>query len=250
MNWCRRRIEVRMINQTARTAVRRTLICLVLYGLSAFAHAAQPYATDDAAILDKGTCQLEIGRLADRDAHELWLLPACNFTGNVELTLGKLQFNEADSTRNLYVLQGKGVFFRETDSPHAWGWLAGLRGHHQTADDRRQLSAVFGSLLYTYEAYRDLLLFHVNIGGRSDRDDRRNATTWGSAAEFRMNSHFTLIGEFFGDDRVPAFHQLGIRAALIPDRLEFDVSYGANSGRQADTRWWTLGIRIMQAGLL
>ena len=78
MNWCRRRIEVRMINQTARTAVRRPLICLVLYGLSAVAHAAQPYATDDAAILDKGTCQLEIGRLANRDVHELWLLPACN----------------------------------------------------------------------------------------------------------------------------------------------------------------------------
>ncbi len=227
----------------------RAISLLSLYGWSALAYAAQPYTTDDAAILDKGTCQFEIGRQVNRGNHELWLLPACNFTGNVEVTLGKSQFNEADSSRSLYVLQGKGVFSRDTDAPHAWGWVAGLRGHPRTAEDRRQLSGVFGSLLYTYEVHRDRLWLHANVGARSDRDDRRNSTTWGGAAEYRFTPRFALIGEVFGDDRTRPLHQLGLRTSIIPDRLELDVSYGAENGQRSGTRWWTVGLRVLQAGL-
>jgi hypothetical protein len=37
----------------------------MLYGASG-SHAAQPYATDDARLLDKGACQLEAGKQENR----------------------------------------------------------------------------------------------------------------------------------------------------------------------------------------
>lgn len=227
----------------------KLMFLMLLSGLSGAAHAAQPYTTDDAAILEKGTCQLEVGRQVNRGNHELWLLPGCNFTGDFEVTLGKSRFNEAGSSRSLYVLQGKGLFSGAAHAPHAWGWVAGLRGHPRIAEDRRQLSAVFGSLLYTYESLPDRLLFHANIGTRAERDDRRHSTTWGAATEFRMTPRFTLIGEMFGDDRTRPSYQLGLRTAVLRDRFEFDISYGAENGQRAGTRWWTLGIRVLQADL-
>lgn len=216
--------------------------------LSYATHAAQPYATDDAAILDQGACQIEVGRQVNRGNHELWLLPACNIIGDVELTLGKSQFNEADSMRSLYVLQGKGVFTADRDAPQAWGWVAGLRGHSRTVEDQRQLSSIYGALLYTRDFYRDTLLVHANIGVRSDRDERRNATTWGLAAEIKLG-RVSLIAETFGDDRTHALHQAGVRMALIPEQLELDISRGAENGSRSDTRWWTLGLRITRKGL-
>lgn len=227
----------------------QVLMMMLLCGLSTAVGAAQPYVTDDAAILDKGDCQFEIGRKVNRGSQEVWLLPACNLTGNVELTLGKTLLTAADSTLNQYVVQAKGLFTADRDAPQAWGWVAGLSGHPRNMEDRRQLSSLYGSLLYTREIYSDRLFVHANLGARTDREERSNETTWGVAAEINITNRLTIIAETFGDDRTRPLHQAGLRVALIPERLELDISHGAENGPRSGTRWWTLGLRIIQQGL-
>ncbi|MCL2645023.1 MAG: hypothetical protein FWD51_06155, partial [Betaproteobacteria bacterium] len=65
-------------------------LCVCLSGLlaSPATYAARPFFTDDARIVDHKACQIESGILSGRDSTEYRVLPACNFTGNLELTLG------------------------------------------------------------------------------------------------------------------------------------------------------------------
>ncbi|MGY2489061.1 hypothetical protein [Cupriavidus sp. CP313] len=50
--------------------------------------AARPLITDDARIVDPKSCQLESWMQFQSGGNELWALPGCNPTGNLELTLG------------------------------------------------------------------------------------------------------------------------------------------------------------------
>ncbi len=76
-----------------RFGVGLPLLCAVTVWLAgSFAsqttHAARPMIVDDACIIDAKSCQLETWMKNNRDSAEYWALPARNFTGNLELTLG------------------------------------------------------------------------------------------------------------------------------------------------------------------
>ena len=64
---------------------------LILLLAAADAHAARPMIVDDARIVDPGACQVEAWRRFNRDSQENWVLPGCNLSGNVELTLGSAE---------------------------------------------------------------------------------------------------------------------------------------------------------------
>jgi hypothetical protein len=87
------------------------------------AHAARPMITDDARIVDAKACQLESWIKKNPDSTEIWALPACNFTGNLELTLGGATTREAGRTHTTdVVMQGK-TLFKAMDTN---GWGIGL----------------------------------------------------------------------------------------------------------------------------
>ena len=72
------------------------------------AHAARPLITDDARLVDAKACQVESWVRTNKDSKEYWALPACNFTGNLELTFGGARTSEATGTRTTDImLQGK-----------------------------------------------------------------------------------------------------------------------------------------------
>src|SRR5882672_20186 len=73
--------------------VPRAIVHTFLVGTLAAAtsaHAARPFVTDDARIVDPGGYQIETYYKRQRgfSEHEFWFLPAHNPGGNVELTLG------------------------------------------------------------------------------------------------------------------------------------------------------------------
>ena len=76
-------------------------IALALCAAPWLAHAARPMNTDDARLVDDKSCQVE--SWAKRiDGHtEFWAQPACNFTGNLELTVGGAWARQAGSTQRL-----------------------------------------------------------------------------------------------------------------------------------------------------
>lgn len=207
--------------------------------------AAQPYVTDDASILAPGQCQLEIGKQVNRGSQELWLLPACNMIANTEITIGKSRLSESDGQRHLYVLQGKGVWQEFSAERFGLGWVAGMRGRNHADEDRRRISSYYASLLVSHAFLEDRLAAHLNVGFIADRDARSEPVTRAVAAEYSMNARLKLIGEFSGDDRSRAMHQVGLRFGIVPERFEFDVSAGGQNGSRGDTRFWTIGVRFV-----
>jgi hypothetical protein len=60
---------------------------------------------------EKGLHNLESWVKKNPDSTEAWALPACNFTGNLELTLGGAMTREAGRTQTTdVVMQGKTLF--------------------------------------------------------------------------------------------------------------------------------------------
>src|SRR5690242_17197011 len=68
------------------------------------AHAARPFVTDDARVVDHGRCQIETFTKTQKGyaGSEEWMLPACNPFG-VELTYGWNRIEEDSNT----IVQGK-----------------------------------------------------------------------------------------------------------------------------------------------
>ena len=71
------------------------VMALALTG-TAPAQAARPLITDDARVVDPGACQVESWVKRNRDSTEYWALPACNFTGSLELTFGGARTRDSD----------------------------------------------------------------------------------------------------------------------------------------------------------
>src|SRR5688572_22139816 len=84
------------------------------------AHAARPLVTDDARTVDAKACQVESWTRSNQGSKEYWALPACNFTGNLELTLGGGRTSDAEGIHTSdIVLQGK-TLFKPMDT-NGWG---------------------------------------------------------------------------------------------------------------------------------
>ncbi|MCL2635297.1 MAG: hypothetical protein FWD50_01535, partial [Betaproteobacteria bacterium] len=72
-------------------------------------YAVRPFFTDDARLVDYKACQVESSIRSERDSTEYRLLPACNFTGNLELTLGgaRTSYDDGKTRTTDVVIQGK-----------------------------------------------------------------------------------------------------------------------------------------------
>jgi hypothetical protein len=70
---------------------------------SVLVFAGHPMIVDDASIVDDKACQIESWMDRNSESATFWILPACNFTGNLELTVGGAGTHKAGSTRNTQV---------------------------------------------------------------------------------------------------------------------------------------------------
>ena len=95
-----------------------SLICIFNH-----AYAARPLIVDDARIVDSKACQVESWARKNTGSVEFWALPACNFTGNFELTAGSAVITGSDTSKNPNLLfQGK-TLFKQLEIN---GWGTGL----------------------------------------------------------------------------------------------------------------------------
>jgi hypothetical protein len=210
------------------------------------AHAARPMITDDARIVDAKACQLESWVKKNPDSTEAWALPACNFTGNLELTFGGAVTREAGRTRTTDVaVQGKMLF--KTMEPDGWGiGLATGTVRHRQAGARDWHAYVPTSFSFRDDA----VVVHTNIGWLRDGETRHNRLTWGLGTEARIAERTWLIAETFGQNQGKLFHQLGLRHWLIPDRVQLDATYGDRNGGGNGERWFSIGLRLLTAPFL
>jgi hypothetical protein len=210
-------------------------------------HAARPMATDDARIVDDKACQLESWVKSRRDSTEYWAQPACNFTGNLELTLGAARTREGQATRNSdQLIQGKTLF--KALEPNGWGWgLAMGHARHPSANGSGDYYAYVPVSLSTRD---DRLVFHTNIGWLREQETRSHRMTWGLATEAQLSASAWLIAETYGQNRGRPFYQMGLRYWIVPNHVQLDATYGNRAGSSTQERWFSIGLRLLSSPFL
>ena len=217
---------------------------------SPVAHSGAPLVTDDAAIIEAKSCQLESWIEASHGARAYWAVPACNFTGRVEWALGGAGVNPADSPSSVwYAIQAKTVFAQGGDGFWSVGAVGGvIRDTGPVASDASSTTYYGKALLSLYP--RETLEVDLNLGG-SNVFGAGAAVTAGAAVQYEVLPRATLLAEIFRDERGPGKFQLGARYAFIPSRLEGYLSYGNCLGNLTGSSWWAVaGIRINTAPFL
>jgi hypothetical protein len=211
--------------------------------------AARPMVTDDANVVDPGSCQLESWVKHSGLGTERWALPGCNFWADTEITLGgSSQSARDDPASEWTVLQFKKRWIKL--EPGSWGLSTSI-GHVDARVKPRGLP-VNSSLFPVRDGYLNVpvtylspngWLVHLNMGWIQHHQEQKNRPTWGLAGEWPVNPRTFLLAETFGESGTRSKYQVGLRAWIKPQKLQIDTTYGQPIGIGGDQRWISIGIR-------
>ena len=242
----------------SRATGRRTLgralaaaaaLCLAL--AASVAQAARPMITDDARLTDPKACQVESWVRQNRDSTEFWALPACNPTGNLELTLGAALVHQDGETRTTDVIAQAKTLFRPLE-PGSWGWglVAGYASKPAIDSSRSLLGDAYAYVPASVSLAGDRVVAHVNLGWLHDRQAGRDYALWGLGTEVSIAPRTWFIGEAFGRSVGGASFQLGLRHWLLPGRLQLDATVGDRFDHGPATRWFSIGLRAISPAFI
>lgn len=211
-----------------------------------FAYSARPMISDDARITDVKACQIETWTKKNRDSTEYWALPACNFTGNLELTIGGARTDSKTGISTTdFVLQGKTIFKPlETNS-----WGAGLAmGAVSHPNVNAGGSDWYAYVPVSFSFDNDRFVLHTDLGWLREQETKLNRLTWGIGSETQLTERTWLIAESFGQNQGKPFYQFGLRHWIIPNRVQIDTTYGNRvDSSSASDRWFSIGLRLLSA---
>lgn len=230
--------------------VERALSLTLYFSLGALllapatASAGRPLTSEDAAVLEDGRCQLESWLDRSRDSKTAWIVPACNFGAGIEWQAGAARVREAGNERfsEAYV-QAKRTFLEveEGRSDVGVGLVAGL-SRRPLNERHRGWSNPYVTVPLTISMSPALL--HLNVGWSRDKEARRDATTWGIAAEL-PHGRWSAVAEAFGENSSRPSLRLGGRWAAVPDLLDIDLTWVATPGQGSDGRYLSLGFTVV-----
>lgn len=214
---------------------------LMLAGLNA-ALAGRPMNVDDAALVAAGSCQLESWFQHNQDFRELWAVPACNPTGNLELAAGAARMTfPAEKDHTLYVLQAK-TLLKPMDNTR-WGVAMAVGTQF---DDTQQLHGdVFVNLPVSLSFYDGRLMNHLNLGWLHEREGKRHLLTWGVGHEFAVNDYLGVIAEVYGNQQDRPNFQAGFKSWLKKDYIQLDATYGDRLGSKGNASFFSLGLVLV-----
>jgi len=225
--------------------------CRPLAVLLAFApsvHAARPMVTDDARIVDAQSCQVESWIRTNRGSREYWALPGCNFTGNLELTLGGARTSDAEGLRTSDIqLQGK-TLFRAMDTD---GWGIGLAvGALRHPGDGRKVGEWYSYVPVSFSLNHDKAFVHANVGMIRNNNTSSTRATWGVGTEIQLGERSWLVAESFKQNEGQPFFQAGVRYWIVPNRVQVDATVGNRMGSSSRERWFSIGLRLLSPAFL
>ena len=209
-------------------------------------HAGRPMSVDDAGIVDARSCQLESWIQNNRGSTENWVVPGCNFTGNLEVAFGAARITGAQGWSTIALLQGK-TLFKTLD---ANGWGAGLVFGNQFNLDSSVIGDLYASFPVSLSFHDDRFVVHTNLGWLHEKAAGRNAMTWGLGAETRLTERTALTSETFGQYRGKPFFQLGVKHWVLIDRVQIDATFGDRFGRGSAERFISVGLVLFSSAIL
>jgi hypothetical protein len=246
-------------------AVLAMLACAAVPGP---ARAARPMITDDARIIDPGSCQVETWFRFNRDSNEYWALPGCNPTGNLEITVGGayLPADEPYTGRSTTLqIQGKTLF--RTMETNGWGTGLAVGTVFRPDDVALQVPRYYAYVPTSFSFLDDRVVIHTNVGAArisraSDLPLAENVAgelvranpgwsfTWGVGGEFAITSRAYLIAETFGDNHQKPYFQGGVRFWIVPNHVQIDATIGSQAGDWSGARWISVGLRLLSLPFL
>jgi hypothetical protein len=213
---------------------------------------AQQLIAEDAAIVERGACQLE----AWHGEEESWILPACHFIPGLEIEAGIGFLTGHGNGREMeWVVQGKYLVRETPTNGVGFGVILGFEFDPGADAGGNRLAGVYATVPVTLSLRDDRVLLHGNLGWHFERDDHghahggehdlgHHALTWAARADVALplaGERVSWIGEIVGEDRLLPEFQVGLRAIAIPDRLALELTWGGHT--QSDLRGlgWILG---------
>lgn len=208
------------------TTVRTVSVAALLALGSIPAHAARPFFTDDARVVDQGHCQLETFYKEQRSysGSEFWFLPACNPFG-AEFTVAG---NRIEGDRNV-IAQAKFLLKPLPTNGVGYAMSVGTFGGEP-----------FFNTIGSASFLNDRVVLHGNLGSFRD-----GGGTWGVGLEALLAApRVYAILESFGQHRETPTYHYGIRFWVIPNRFQIDTTRGDQTGVAARS-FYTVGLRFI-----
>lgn len=175
---------------------------------------------------------------------EAWALPACNPTGNFEITagVGQVVGGEMQASTDLMV-QAKTLFRPLQTNSWGIGLAAGLMHHADVSAGPNGFGNLYAYIPVSASFYDDKFTVHANVGWIKSRGDN-HAISWGVGTETRISQRLILVAETYGDPRYAPYAQMGMRYFIVPDRVQVDATVGQQINQGGSGRWFSLGLRL------
>ena len=152
--------------------IKNFIATVFLLAVTASSWAARPFVTDDARLTTAGSCQLESWVRVYLASSEIWSLPACNPTGNFELTLGQGRATYDTAGREPaddYIFQVKTLFRKLETNRYGYGIAAGTVRHPAISPGPNLFGNNYVYFPYSASFADDKLVMHLNAGWLEER---------------------------------------------------------------------------------
>lgn len=209
------------------------------------AHAGRPLATEDADVLDAGSCEWESfaahTRVSGEAAVRAWATQlGCGVGWRTQVALAYSRARSDGGTESGWLLGGKtGLRPREDDRlglTLAWGLAAAREPGRSMEHELSYLNLV------ATRSFVEGLTGHANLGWLRSESAGNSTTTWNLALEKALGQGVELMGEVYGDDRTRPWLGLGGRWAAS-ERLSLNASW-ATQHESPRQRLVTLGFKL------
>jgi len=234
---------IRLFNRSLFVHVFSGLV--VFFVMSSSSFAARPLTTDDARLTTSGSCQIEAFTKIYKDSTEKWAMPACNPTGNFEITAGVGDIkNTGDPTVKDYVLQAKTLFRELTTDSYGVGLVVGQVNHPFATPGPNELGNTYAFFPLSISTQDDKVIYHINLGWMKDKEKNEQRMTYGLASEIEVSERVTVIAEAYGDTSAKPYWQAGARFTLIPNLFQMDSTIGQQLSGGSSSTWFSFGLRF------
>ena len=211
------------------------------------AHAARPFVTDDARVVDPQGSQIEtfVKRNRTFREREYWFLPAHNPFGRVELTLGGMWLDSApDGHVRTLIAQAKTLIKPLEENGAGYALTVGVTRPHARTPLRHDTNPYVNGIA-SFAFAGDAIVLHTNLGARRDAFTGATPPTWGVGAELRLHPRLFGIVETFGERGESPTRHLGLRYWVVPNRVQVDSTLGHQRSPEGERRFNTVGLRLL-----
>lgn len=242
------------------TPIVSLILALALLVAQSEAHAIRPFVTDDARVVGGRLGQVESWLVLDRQESAHNTLFAIGPTNWLEITSGFTHGGGYQGAASNYgitggILQAKALI-RETKS-NDWpgvAFAAGVVPPFGSGSPKPDGVGIFGYAALSQSFFNDDLLFHVNLGVTTIKEETqwKPTLTAGFGYQAKIIGKLNSVGEIYrGDPYDPTMRvmasQVGFRY-IFSSNLQLDGTVGSTLEGHS-RQWFSIGVRIVSPEL-